>query len=58
MRSLRGSLRSGYPIASLRAHFAVAASMCGCVLAGTDTVQARKPAKPKVKLSELRRRKR
>lgn len=27
----------------------------GCVLAGTDTVQARKPAKPKVKLSELRR---
>jgi hypothetical protein len=28
--------------------------MCGCVLAGTDTVQARKPAKPKVKLSELR----
>ena len=36
---------------------AVAASMCGCVLAGTDTVQARKPAKPKVKLSELRRKK-
>ena len=34
----------------------VAASMCGCVLAGTDPVQARKPAKPKVKLSELRRR--
>ena len=34
---------------------AVAASMCGCVLVGTDTVQARKPAKPKVKLSELRR---
>ena len=33
---------------------AVAASMCGCVLAGTDTAQARKPAKPKVKLSELR----
>ena len=33
----------------------VAASMCGsCVLAGTDTVQTRKPAKPKVKLSELR----
>ena len=37
---------------------AVAASMCGCVLAGTDTAQVRKPAKPKVKLSELRRRKR
>ena len=36
---------------------AVAASMCGCVLAGTDTAQVRKPAKPKVKLSELRRRK-
>ncbi|MBR3925124.1 MAG: SdpI family protein, partial [Kiritimatiellae bacterium] len=35
---------------------AVAASMCGCVLAGTDTVQTRKPAKPKVKLSELQRR--
>ena len=32
-------------------------SMCGCVLAGTDTAQVRKPAKPKVKLSELRRRK-
>ena len=28
------------------------------ILAGTDTVQARKPAKPKVKLSELRRVKR
>ena len=37
---------------------AVAASMCGCVLAGTDTAQVRKPAKPKVKLSELRRVKR
>ena len=37
---------------------AVAASMCGYVLAGTDTVQARKPAKPKVKLSELWRLKR
>ena len=36
---------------------AVAASMCGCVLAGTDTVQARRPAKPKVKLSDLRKRK-
>ncbi len=32
-------------------------SMCGCVLAGTDTAQVRKPAKPKVKLSELRRQK-
>ena len=37
---------------------AVAASMCGCVLAVTDTAQVRKPAKPKVKLSELRRVKR
>lgn len=36
---------------------AVAASMCGCVLAGTDTAQARKPAKPKVKLSDIRRQK-
>jgi len=34
---------------------AVAASMCGCVLAGTDVVKPRTPAKPKVKLSELRR---
>ena len=51
LRPLRGSLRSGDPTASRRAHLAVAASMCGCVLEGTDTVQARKPAKPKVKLS-------
>ena len=35
---------------------AVAASMCGCVLAGTMTdVKAKVAAKPKVKLSELRR---
>ena len=35
---------------------AVAASMCGCVLAGTMTdVKAKAVAKPKVKLSELRR---
>ena len=32
---------------------AVAASMCGCVLAGTD-VERRKVAKPRLKLSELR----
>ena len=36
---------------------AVGASMCGYVLAGTDTVQVRKRPKPKVKLSELRRKK-
>ena len=34
---------------------AVAASMCGCVLAGTMTDGKPKAAKPKVKLSELRR---
>ena len=37
---------------------AVAASMCGSVLPGTDRPVVRKEAKPKVKLSELRRLKR
>ena len=32
---------------------AVAASMCGCVLAGTD-IERRKAAKPRLKLSDLR----
>ena len=33
---------------------AVAASMCGCVLAGTDKVVAPKAARPKMRLSEMR----
>ena len=36
---------------------AVAASMCGCVLPGTDNLRPRKEAKPRLKLSEIRKKK-
>ena len=34
---------------------AVAASMCGCVLPGTDGLRPRGAARPRLKLSEIRR---
>ena len=37
---------------------AVAASMCGCVLPGTDNLRPKAAAKPRIKLSELRKNKR
>jgi hypothetical protein len=37
---------------------AVAASMCGCVLPGTDNLRPKKDAKPRLKLSEIRKNKR
>ncbi len=33
---------------------AVAASMCGCVLPGTDNLRPKKDAKPRLNLSEIR----
>ena len=37
---------------------AVAASMCGCVLPGTDNLRPKKDAKPRLKLSDIRKNKR